>query len=114
MASKRKRTSDATAVQSKPVTTVTEEDENEDPPFSIPWEGSDATLVVENKKLYVHSNMLSFSSPVFKSMFTSGYFKESKTKTIDLKGKKYDDIVTLLKMIYPQYEIDLCKCILLN
>ena len=113
MAAKRKKTSDggtSTASSNKAILSDDLEDfENESDPFSKPWEGSDAILVVENKKLYVHANMLSFSSPVFKSMFNSGYFKESKTKTVDLKGKKYADVVNLLKMIYPQFEIDLCK-----
>lgn len=104
MAAKRRKTTSGNGAVSPATASV--ETQKEDSPFSKPWEDSDAVLIVEEKKLHVHSNILSFFSPVFKSMFNSG-FRESKTKTVDMKDKNYDDVVNLLKMIYPQHGIDL-------
>ena len=71
-----------------------------DAPFSKPWRNSDAVLVVEDKELHVHSNILSMSSTVFDKMFNGG-FKESETKRVTLDGKSHEMIIALLSFIYP-------------
>ena len=72
-------------------------------PFSKPWQNSDAVLVVEEKELHVHSNILSIASPYFDKMF-NGNFKESQTKRVTLEGKSFDAIEQMLKHIYPMIE----------
>jgi len=47
-----------------------------------PWKNSDATILVEDKVMHVHTNILSFASPVFEAMFNSD-FKESKDLTLN-------------------------------
>ena len=68
--------------------------------FSEPWDFSDAVLVVEGEKFHVHRAILSMCSPVFKTMFQSG-FKESSQTEIPLPCKKADKIHELLTAIYP-------------
>ena len=62
---------------------LTPQDANEvvEGPFSAPWQNSDAVLVVEEKELHVHSNILSIASPHFDKMF-NGNFKEAQTKRV--------------------------------
>ena len=72
---------------------------NRDVSFLKPWKGSDAVLVVEDKELHVHTNILSISSKYFESMF-NGNFKEAQTKRVDLPGKSYDVLEHVLKLIY--------------
>ena len=79
--------------------------------FGKLWKNSDATIIVEDKVMYVHTIILSFASPVFERMFNSG-FKESNEKKVELKEKKYKDVLHVIKMIYPQYKVDLGKCLL--
>lgn len=100
---------------------------------SQPWKGSDVTIVTKElvkkkkkndfpkgppirdyeaekeeieKKLHVHSNILSFSLPVFEMLngVTTGEPKE-----IELANKSYKDIVLFVKNLYPQYECNLSK-----
>ena len=68
--------------------------------FSEPWDFSDAVLVVEREKFHVHRSVLSMCSPVFKTMFRSG-FKESSQTEIPLPSKKADKIHELLCAVYP-------------
>ena len=56
--------------------------------------------------MHVHTIILSFASPVFERMFNSE-FKESNEKKVELKEKKYKDLLHVIKMIYPQYKVDL-------
>ena len=70
------------------------------PKFSEPWNFSDAVLVVEDKRFHVHRSILAISSPVFNTMFQSG-FKEATSTEIPLPGKKAEKIYELLCMIYP-------------
>ena len=70
------------------------------PKFSEPWNFSDAVLVVEDKRFQVHRSILAISSPVFNTMFQSG-FKEATSTEIPLPGKKAEKIYELLCMIYP-------------
>lgn len=63
---------------------------------------SDVKILVENKYLWAHKAILATASPVFKSMFTLG-FKENQTGELLLPGKRYDDILELLKTIYPNF-----------
>lgn len=82
--------------------------------FGKSWKGSDVVIVIKTetesekeKRLHVHSNILSFSSPVFEELLnevTTGELKE-----IELVEKNYDDIVLLVKNLYPQYECKLGK-----
>ena len=71
--------------------------------FSKPWKNSDAVFIVQKKELHVHTTVLGMASEVFGRMFSSG-FKESRTKEVELKDKKFEDIELLLKMIYPQLQ----------
>jgi hypothetical protein len=61
---------------------------------------SDITLIVEDKKLYVHKTMLGYSSPVFRQMFTAD-LKEKNAEEVPLPGKKYQAFVNFLHQIYP-------------
>uniref|UniRef100_A0A7M5WMU6 BTB domain-containing protein n=1 Tax=Clytia hemisphaerica TaxID=252671 RepID=A0A7M5WMU6_9CNID len=69
-------------------------------PFSKPWRESDAVLVVEEKELHVHNDILSIASPVFDKMFNEK-FKEAETKRVSLPGKSLPLIEQILKIIYP-------------
>ncbi len=57
-------------------------------------------LVVEGRKLYVASNILSLLSPVFTAMFEE-HFKEEGPREIELKDRKVDDVVEFLRCLYP-------------
>lgn len=69
--------------------------------FSEPWKGSDIVLVVEDQKFHVHRLMLSMSSSMFEAMFSSD-FKEKDASEIQLPGKKANEMLHLLKQVYPQ------------
>lgn len=58
-------------------------------------------LVVNGVKFYVHRFMLTLSSPVFNTMLKSES-KETSNAEITLPGKDADDILNLLKQLYPQ------------
>ncbi|XP_060573791.1 uncharacterized protein LOC132731601 [Ruditapes philippinarum] len=60
----------------------------------------DLTLVVEGKKMYVSKAVLALASPVFTRMFESD-FAEKHKEEIELKDKKYGDVVEFLQSIYP-------------
>ena len=93
-----------------PIKKVKAEDELENKEiFSKGWKSADVVLVVGEKHLHVHSQVLSIESPVFERMFQSG-FKESKSKKVEMKGKKYVDMVNILKILYPSMVIDLSEC----
>ena len=77
-------------------------------PFSKPWRDSDAILVVEEKELHVHTNILSIASPVFDNMF-NGKFKEAQTKRVPLPGKSFHIIEQMLKIIYPKMDFECGK-----
>ena len=68
--------------------------------FSEPWDDSDAVLVVEDKKFYVHRCILSLQSPVFKAMF-NGSFKDSTQEMIELKDDKHEAMLLFLQLLYP-------------
>lgn len=70
-------------------------------PFTQLWEESNVVLMVEGVKFYVHRLILILNSPVFKNMLESG-LKEAPTAEITLPGKDADDILNLLKQLYPQ------------
>ena len=74
--------------------------QKEKKPFDEVWQNSDAVLIVEKKKLHVHSTILSLASPVFDKMF-NGDFKEAQNKQVSLQGKSYQVVEHLLKLIYP-------------
>ena len=82
---------------------VIQEDVPKEGLFSKPWQNSDVVLVVEEKELHVHSNILSIASPYFDKMF-NGNFKESQTKRVTMEGKSLDLIEQMLKIIYPNME----------
>lgn len=69
-------------------------------PFSEPWEDSDLIFVVEEEKFHVHRQIMSIHSPVFKAMFTSVGFKEATATEIPLPGKKADEFLPFLKLLY--------------
>lgn len=60
----------------------------------------DLTLVVEGKKMHVSKAVLALASPVFTTMFESDFLEKNKEE-IELKGKKYKDMVEFLQSIYP-------------
>ena len=65
-------------------------------------EFSDLKLKIEGKTLHVHKAILGTVSPVFKKICTLN-FKENLENEVCLPGKKLDDILELLKMIYPNF-----------
>jgi len=93
--------------------------------FEAGDEFSDLKLIVEDKVLHVHKAILSklntiifeqplelnelyfkaTSSPVFKRML-SLQFRESLENEIKLPDKKLDDILELLKYLYPNFSRD--------
>lgn len=72
----------------------------EDNPYAESSDLSDLVLLVENKHLHVNKSVLMIASPVFKAMFSHG-FKESTLSVIELKDKKYKEMVLFLRCIYP-------------
>ena len=70
-------------------------------PFTQPWEESNVVLMVEGVKFYVHRLILILNSPVFKNMLEPG-LEEAPTAEITLPGKDADDILNILKQLYPQ------------
>ncbi|KAK2570678.1 hypothetical protein P5673_004365 [Acropora cervicornis] len=79
-------------------------------PFSEPWEDSDLIFVVEEEKFHVHRQIMSIHSPVFKAMFTSVGFKEATATEIPLPGKKADEFLPFLKLLYvTKYDEVQCK-----
>ena len=78
-----------------------EKDEVAKHPFSEPWDDSDLILVVEKKKFHVHRQIMSIHSPVFKAMLKTVGCKEATTATeIPLPGKKADEFLDFLKLLY--------------
>jgi len=68
-------------------------------PFSEPWEDSDLILVVEEEKFHAHRQILNIHSPVFKAMLNS-QFTEATAKEIPLPGKKTEEMLDFLKLLY--------------
>lgn len=56
--------------------------------------------MVEDKKLHVHRAVLALCSPVFEKMFTSEFQEKGKNE-ISLPGKKGNELIQLLQIIYP-------------
>ena len=65
------------------------------------WGLCDVVLVVEHEDYYVHKEILTEASPVFKALLESEIFREKKLKRIELPGKKGKDILQLLNCLYP-------------
>ena len=72
---------------------------SDQPDFSESLLFSDVVFVVEDKKFHVHRYILAQWSPVFKTMFLSG-FKEKNLSEIPLPGKKASEFKELLLLIY--------------
>ncbi|XP_064652918.1 kelch-like protein 38 [Lineus longissimus] len=68
--------------------------------FMNPDELSDVILVVEKKKLYVHRQYLAEWSSVWRTMFLTNFANRNQTE-IMLPGKRLEDILDLLRCIYP-------------
>ncbi|XP_041364843.1 uncharacterized protein LOC121380128 [Gigantopelta aegis] len=68
--------------------------------YSTPSKHSDVLFLVEGRRLYFYKQLLCLVSPVFKSMLCLD-FKEKKTRTVNLEGKRFTDIVILLAWIDP-------------
>ena len=68
-------------------------------PFCEPWEGTDLILFVEDEKFHVHRQILGIHSPVFKAMLNS-QFKEGTAADIPLPGKKANEVLDFLKVLY--------------
>ncbi|XP_044178305.1 kelch-like protein 40 [Acropora millepora] len=69
-------------------------------PFTEPWEDSDLIFVVEGEKFHVHRQIMSIHSPVFKAMLNCVGFKEARATQIPLPGKKADEFLDFLKILY--------------
>ncbi|CAL8089025.1 unnamed protein product [Calicophoron daubneyi] len=67
--------------------------------FDDPFLFSDATLVVQNKKLHCHRAILSIYSPVFKAMFQNRCL-ENQTNEVIIPGDAYEDIREILVHMY--------------
>ncbi|CAL2047094.1 unnamed protein product [Caenorhabditis brenneri] len=59
---------------------------------------TDATLLVNGKKLHVNRTLLSCHSDYFKTLFNSE-FKEKSMEEIEIKGVKFEDFATLLSLV---------------
>ena len=57
-------------------------------------------LVVEEETFHVHRQIMSIHSPVFKTMLNPVGFKEDIATEIPLPGKKADDFLDFLKILY--------------
>ena len=68
--------------------------------FTQPWKFSDVVLVVDDHRLHVHRAVLAVWSPVFEEMFTSE-FQGKGEKEIPIHGRRANEIIELLQMIYP-------------
>ncbi len=68
--------------------------------FEIGDELSDVELHVETKVFRVHKAILASASPVFRKMFTADFLERASNR-VHLPDKQADDILELLKMIYP-------------
>ncbi|XP_029203945.2 uncharacterized protein LOC114967873 [Acropora millepora] len=69
-------------------------------PFCEPWEDSDLIFVVEEEKFHVHRQIMSIHSPVFKAMLNSVGFKEVTATEIPLPGKKANEFLDFLELLY--------------
>ncbi|OAF66173.1 hypothetical protein A3Q56_06097 [Intoshia linei] len=63
-------------------------------------ESSSTIISVENRKIYCHKEVLCLWSPVFRKMLSDN-FMEGTTNNVTLSDKKYEDIIILLKSMYP-------------
>ena len=78
-------------------------------PFCEPWEDSDLIFVVEEEKFHVHRQIMSLHSPVFKAMLNSVGFKEVTATEIPLPGKKANEFLDFLELLYMK-KIDEVQC----
>ena len=69
-------------------------------PFCEPWEDSDLIFVVEEEMFHVHRQIMNIHSPVFKAMLKSAAIKEDTATEIPLPGKKADEFLDFLKILY--------------
>ncbi|XP_015778962.1 PREDICTED: uncharacterized protein LOC107356853, partial [Acropora digitifera] len=69
-------------------------------PFCEPWEDSDLIFVVEEERFHVHRQIMSIHSPVFKAMLHSVGFKEATATEIPLPGKKANEFLDFLELLY--------------
>ena len=60
------------------------------------------TLIIEGRSIGVKSFLLTANSPVCKAMLQSSPFKEGETKTIELPGKSFDEVVYFLSFVDEQ------------
>lgn len=81
----------------QPAKTVTKEQ-----PFTKPGECLDEVTFKfdDGSTLYVSENFLRYVSPVFKAMFEPNW-KEKITRTVDLKGKVFDEFLEFLLCLHP-------------
>jgi hypothetical protein len=85
--------------------------------FTDQWEHGDVKLIViedeekekGGKVLYANQIIMGIWSPVFSAMFKEDQFKEGTTNDVKLPGKKYDDVLELLKVLHPPNSPVACK-----
>ena len=87
--------------------------------FTSEWPLGDLRLIVseegeEDKVLYANSGTISVWSPVFAAMLKDGLFKEGASKEVKMPGKKYDDVLELLKVLHPPNPPVTCKLTLVT
>ena len=68
--------------------------------FTKPWGYADITFLVEDKRIYANKMILSMWSPVFEAMFHDN-FKEKNAREVELPGKKFEDIMEMMKVLHP-------------
>ena len=74
--------------------------------FTEPWELSDVELVVEGPLVHANKAVLAMWSPVLRAMFY-GAFRERAASTVCLPGKRFDEILELVRVLHPpNREID--------
>ena len=57
----------------------------------------------KGKSLFVSKSFLGYSSPVFERMFQPG-FRESDSKSVELKEKSYEDFIEMLLFLHPRIQ----------
>ncbi|GMR54162.1 hypothetical protein PMAYCL1PPCAC_24357, partial [Pristionchus mayeri] len=63
---------------------------------------NDVKLVVEGKAIAVSKNYLAIHSPFFNSLFYRDFAEKNKEE-IEIPGVKYEDVIQMLKIIYPSH-----------
>ena len=72
--------------------------------FTKPWEDSDVTFIIEDKKIYANKMTLRMTSSIIKALLKA---EKDKHDGIPLPGEDFDTVIELMKAVHPPYkEVD--------